>query len=1703
MPPDLICTNPDLLRISGPYGYLPGERALRHYTIFALNEGAGQLTLSQDYNRLLAPVIISPAENHDPLLGNSYYLFYAGQETAQRLHDGDLVTADLRPNAVGQPTTFFLDGNATIPPFPNAETDTNSMGDAENWIRFLTPADKVSGVTFRTNNDFQPIQLTTLADNRDNAFLHIAYRLENGAEVDRPTQPLIELTFTRTGGHEVRLPIGQDYSGTNGALPLADFYRLKGWSTLDIPLSLPVFNPLFEGPNPTLDANTDILRITATDPDGGRIYAETNLDAIFFYRRAFTPTQKVTLSLAPHEDLKQVGDDFIFDSKKETIDLIVSFSPSDASNKQVDWIYDASLAEITQPNPNVPTVTIFRPYVADTVFTIQVRSRDGNLLSNVLSVRIPPITPREIYLNVTDIHPAGSIIDKLNHNDIVTLSVSFDPPYSTDTIIWSLSDNQLQTLGVPAAEFVAVGDNIYASRRHIRTILKGSTITVTAQARNVPNLSKTVTLKTITDDPSEEPQNFQIIPLETARPSYGDTLHFRIDALPAYTTHRTAEWTLSYHPANYSQKLDANVAEIITPGISNGESKAICDIRIKTPVDTTFYIFAQPKKEDGTHYPGITWLPSVAIHTKMYLPTSIRLEDHYKIVSQEDTLHLTAFLSWPSGTPSGNYEELKSPYKWTVEPQGVIQLVDESTYDNHPVVTFTPVRAGVEARIILSLRNDPSIADTCVISIPLTSTITAYSVTHNNVIDASNYTFGDTLTLRTRVEPKEARPAGFEWTFYPSQAIEIIDSFPPFHDSIRIRPLLSQAIIATAHTGGNIRYAASHTLTPVLPAGQSLVIRDAYGRQQAEVSVGDEISLTADLAPNHPLLWEILTVDGTPSDAAVFVDNFDKAHTRTIHADTANETVYIVATATDVPDAFRGIFRLVTKRTPIKSLKIGRPEKPAADSSHVLYRNTVQLQAFVTPSLIDPHPLVWSISPKNIAEFIGEQDDDPFNYTRTVYATSPNDSCIVTVQTADGSFIAHHAVVIPPIPFDSVSLINSLTNQSFLSFVKEVGDTVFLNVEPFPANGSCSTVRWTLRPLGVARFVKTTTSSPLECAVKMLKPNSNVTVELAVDNLAPVTHAISFASIQNVTLRRINGGSLRAATVTGSVIVLQASAQPPEANLAGLQWSIEPSTAATFIAGLEENASTRTLKINDIKGLESFVRVRDPQTGFSDKFPLHSPTTLVSSITLQAEATDISYGTAVSLHAKVFPKEANQSIVWTARNLKTHQSCPIIAYPDGGSPDAILGIAEPGQQILVTATAADGSDRIASILITSKPVSLDSLKLIAIDKNGIPQGGSTMNVHSGDTVFIKADVYPAPAAPNGLFWNIDPIHSARFLEVVPVGTPYIGTTRKVEILSTGEEEVHISVVHPTEQAGSNVHFTLNVTKPEEPIEPEESEEGAPVTHILLLDEDEGQEIEVQRGTNITLTAVIYPKNVIVQNAKWTISPTSAVEWTASSPTSLTRSFTALTPDTTVTITVTTVDGEPKSATYTLHILPLPVTSISLQNITPNNEESFAPGSSVTIQATILPIDATDRRLQWTVSPIGVAEYDAAATASAFVLTPLFHDTTLVITATSCDGSVRTASLSFTTSSAPAPPPPTSIPTSITNAHPSVDYHNGYLQLLNLDGYLCRLTTLTGHTLALFQSLSPNYLHLYPLPSGIYLLSVQKESVTLTFKFLVE
>ena len=117
------------------------------------------------------------------------------------------------------------------------------------------------------------------------------------------------------------------------------------------------------------------------------------------------------------------------------------------------------------------------------------------------------------------------------------------------------------------------------------------------------------------------------------------------------------------------------------------------------------------------------------------------------------------------------------------------------------------------------------------------------------------------------------------------------------------------------------------------------------------------------------------------------------------------------------------------------------------------------------------------------------------------------------------------------------------------------------------------------------------------------------------------------------------------------------------------------------------------------------------------------------------------------------------------------------------------------------------------------------------------------------------------------------------------------------------------------------------------------------------------------GETVTLTATVLPDNATDKSVAWS----SSDETIATVDNGV---VTAVAPGV-VTITVTTADGSNLSATCEVEVLPILVASISLDQTT----ASINPGETVTLTATVLPDNATDKSVAWSSSDETIATVD--------------------------------------------------------------------------------------------------------------------------------
>ena len=119
--------------------------------------------------------------------------------------------------------------------------------------------------------------------------------------------------------------------------------------------------------------------------------------------------------------------------------------------------------------------------------------------------------------------------------------------------------------------------------------------------------------------------------------------------------------------------------------------------------------------------------------------------------------------------------------------------------------------------------------------------------------------------------------------------------------------------------------------------------------------------------------------------------------------------------------------------------------------------------------------------------------------------------------------------------------------------------------------------------------------------------------------------------------------------------------------------------------------------------------------------------------------------------------------------------------------------------------------------------------------------------------------------------------------------------------------------------------------------------------------------ELFPGDNITLTATVLPENATDKRVTWMSSNASIA--TVSEEGVVTAIAVGE-----ATITVKTADGTDLTATCAVKVNPIKVSSISLSQ----NTATLYPADELQLTATVLPDNATDKRIEWSSSNIAVA-----------------------------------------------------------------------------------------------------------------------------------
>ncbi|MBQ7690742.1 MAG: Ig-like domain-containing protein [Muribaculaceae bacterium] len=317
---------------------------------------------------------------------------------------------------------------------------------------------------------------------------------------------------------------------------------------------------------------------------------------------------------------------------------------------------------------------------------------------------------------------------------------------------------------------------------------------------------------------------------------------------------------------------------------------------------------------------------------------------------------------------------------------------------------------------------------------------------------------------------------------------------------------------------------------------------------------------------------------------------------------------------------------------------------------------------------------------------------------------------------------------------------------------------------------------------------------------------------------------------------------------------------------------------------------------------------------------------LVTSVTLDKTAVELTVGKTTTLHATVLPSDAtDKSLTWIT-------SDAAVAQVSGSGVVTATGVGTT----TITATARDGSGKKATCQVTVTPLLVTSVTV----------SPSSLELQVGATVALGVTVLPSNATNKTLAWTSS--NSA----VATVSSTGVVTARSVGT----------ATIRATATDGSGKSGACQVTV--KPI----------LVSSITLDPVNA---ELPVGGTLAINATVVPSNAADQSLTWRSSNTTVATVSTTGVVTARSKGEA-------TITATAADGGGATATCHITVKPVMVTSVTMA---PTME--IEQGSTAQLKATVLPDNATDKTLGWlssnpdvaTVSSNGLVTARAVGTAT--------------------------------------------------------------------------------------------------------------------------
>ena len=561
---------------------------------------------------------------------------------------------------------------------------------------------------------------------------------------------------------------------------------------------------------------------------------------------------------------------------------------------------------------------------------------------------------------------------------------------------------------------------------------------------------------------------------------------------------------------------------------------------------------------------------------------------------------------------------------------------------------------------------------------------------------------------------------------------------------------------------------------------------------------------------------------------------------------------------------------------------------------------TAGLTAAVQPADASDKTVTWSTSDGTVATV---------NSSGAVKALKAG-SAVITATANDGSGVYAQCQVTVKQYVTSISLSRNST-------VLYTGETVALAATVMPEDASDKTVTWSTSNASVA-------SVNLSGAVTALKAGTAVIQASANDGSG------KYDSCTVTVKQRATGITLSAVNITlylDKTADLAANVIPVDTSDKSVTWTSSNGLIAAVdangrVSGLKVGSASVTAKANDGSGLSAVCNVTVIQQ-------------YATGITLNASSITLNIGNSAGLIASVMPEDAyDKTVQWSSSNTAV------------ATVDSIgrVSAAGPGTA-LITATATDGSEAMASCLVT-----------VLVPVTGITLNHTNITIAVGQTVsVVTASILPENASNMLLKWTSDnpslaSVNAIGHITGVNVGATYI----------TAES-----------QDGSAIKaaVTVNVVA---------ANKG--VTGIKL----KKSSAAIDEGKTISLSAKLTPQSAKSKTISWSSSNPSVASVDGKGKVS------ALTPGEAV-ITATASSGI--SAQCTVTVKSLAVSQVNLSKTYLEVDE----GKRTSLKASVLPKKARFKAVAWSTSDPSIA------TVSATGKIATFKPGTVQITATAHNG----------------------------------------------------------------------------------------------------